>query len=92
MTKIFLFHLGDESGSHDLSIVYGDCDHVWRTFCSRKYFNNPKVTCFAIGYKSGVTSSNNINNKKYKWAFMGTPHKSSRHDLLFQLNMIKPSF
>ena len=31
-------------------------------------------------------------NKKYKWAFTGTPHKSSRHDLLFQFSDIKPFF
>ena len=34
----------------------------------------------------------NIKNKTYKWAFIGTPHKSSRHDLIFQLSNIKPFF
>ena len=33
-----------------------------------------------------------IADRKNKWAFIGTPHKSSRHDLLFQLSDIKPSF
>nr|WP_283626816.1 hypothetical protein [Alteromonas macleodii] len=32
------------------------------------------------------------NNRKYKWTFTGTPHKSSRHDLLFQFSDIKPFF
>ena len=30
--------------------------------------------------------------RKYKWAFTGTPHKSSRHDLLFQLSDIEPFY
>ena len=36
--KIFLFHLGDESGSYDLSSVYKNCTYVWRPFCSSRYF------------------------------------------------------
>ena len=43
-SKIFLFHLGDESGSYDLSPVYKNCNYIWRTFCSNKYFKNePKI-------------------------------------------------
>ena len=90
-SKIFLLHLGDESGGYDLSAVYDNCNHIWRTFCSNKYFENNKVRCIPIGYKSGV-SNKQKNNRKYKWAFTGTPHKSSRHDLLFQLSEIKPFF
>ena len=30
--------------------------------------------------------------RKYKWSFIGTPHKSSRQDLLFQLSQINPFF
>jgi len=90
-SKIFLIHLGDETGEYDLSTVYRNCEHVWRTFCSNKYFQNDKVTCIPIGYKSGVLNLNK-NNRKYKWAFVGTPHKSSRHDLLFQLSEIKPYY
>jgi len=90
-SKIFLFHLGDESGFYDTSLIYKNCDFVWRTFCSNKYFNNDHVKCIPIGYKSGVVNKKQI-NKKYKWAFVGTPHKSSRHDLLFQLSAIKPFF
>lgn len=91
-SKIFLIHLGDESGSHDLSPIYNNCDNVWRTFCSNKYFNNKKVSCIPIGYKSGVLYQKQTSNRKYKWSFIGTPHKSSRHDLLFQLSNIKPSY
>jgi len=90
-SKIFLIHLGDETGEYDLSSVYQNCNHVWRTFCSNKYFVNNKVTCIPIGYKSGVFNINK-NSRKYKWAFAGTPHKSSRHDLLFQLSGIEPFF
>ena len=90
-SKIFLIHLGDETGEHDLSTVYKNCDHVWRTFCSSKYFNNNKVTCIPIGYKSGLLNLDN-SERKYKWAFTGTPHKSSRHDLLYQLSNIEPFF
>ena len=90
-SKIFLLHLGDESGEYDLSTVYENCNHIWRTFCSNKYFENNKVKCIPIGYKSGV-SNKQKNNRKYKWAFTGTPHKSSRHDLLFQFSNIKPFF
>jgi len=90
-SKIFLFHLGDEFGFHNLSTVYNICSHVWRPFCASKYFNNPKVKCIPIGYKSGVSYIKK-SERKYKWAFTGTPHKSSRHDLLFQFSKIKPFF
>ena len=90
-SKIFLFHLGDESGAYDLSQIYKNCNYVWRTFCSNKYFENKHVKCIPIGYKSGVLDKQK-NNRKYKWAFVGTPHKSSRHDLLFQFSDIKPFF
>jgi len=90
-SKIFLFHLGDESGSYDLSPVYKNCNYVWRPFCSSKYFKNNEVKCIPIGYKSGILDKQK-SNRKYKWAFTGTPHKSSRHDLLFQLSSIKPFF
>ena len=86
-----MIHLGDESGSYDLSSIYQNFNYVWRTFCSNKYFNNKQVSCLPIGYKSGVVNKQ-IGNRKYKWAFIGTPHKSSRHDLLFQFSAIKPSF
>jgi len=91
-SKIFLIHLGDETGIYDLNSVYENCNHVWRAFCSRRYFNNKKVDCIAIGYKSGVEINKKDLDRKYKWAFIGTPHKSSRHDLLFQFSSIQPSF
>ena len=90
-SKVFLFHLGDESGFYDLSNIYKNCNYVFRTFCSNKYFSNDKVKCIPIGYKSGVLNIQK-SSRKYKWAFVGTPHKSSRHDLLFQLSSITPSF
>ena len=91
-SKIFLFHLGDETGGfHDLSQIYKNCNYVWRTFCSNKFFKNDKVKCIPLGYKSGILNKNK-GNKKYKWAFTGTSHKSSRHDLLFQFSDIKPFF
>ena len=62
-----------------------------RTFCSNKYFKNDRVKCIPLGYKSGI-SDRQKKNSKYKWAFTGTPHKSSRHDLLFQFSDIKPFF
>ena len=90
--KIFLIHLGDESGIHDLSSIYNNCNFVWRTFCSNKYFNNRQVSCLPLGYKSGTFYKKQMSERKYKWTFIGTPHKSSRHDLLFQLSTIKPSY
>ena len=90
-SKIFLFHLGDESGSRELNSVYNACSYIWRTFCSNKYFENSRIKCIPIGFKSGVLNKEK-NNKKYKWAFTGTTHKSSRHDLLFQLSDIEPFF
>ena len=90
-SKILLFHLGDESGTYDLSQVYKNCNYVWRTFCSNKYFENSHIKCIPIGYKSGILNKQK-NKRKYKWAFTGTPHKSSRHDLLFQFSDIKPFF
>jgi len=90
-SKIFLIHLGDESGAYDLKSVYNNCNHIWRTFCSNKYFNSNNINCLPIGYKSG-TNKKNVGSKKYKWAFIGTAHKSSRHDLLFQLSEINQSY
>tara|TARA_B100001123_G_C15110193_1_gene947140 strand:+ start:22 stop:906 length:885 start_codon:yes stop_codon:yes gene_type:complete len=90
-SKIFLIHLGDESGIYDLTSVYKNCNYVWKTFCSNKYFNNERVSCLPVGYKSG-TAPKPTNAKKYKWAFIGTQHKSSRHDLLFQLSKIEPNY
>ena len=90
-SKILLFHLGDESGAYDLSQVYKNCNYIWRTFCSNKYFQNNHIKCIPIGYKSGLINRQK-NKRKYKWAFTGTPHKSSRHDLLFQFSDIKPFF
>ena len=91
-SKMFLIHLGDESGVYDVSLVYNKFNYVWRAFCSNRYFNNEKVSCLPIGYKSGTLFEKEMVERKYKWAFIGTPHKSSRHDLLFQLSDIKPSF
>ena len=90
-SNIFLIHLGDESGQRDLNEIYNNCNYVWRAFCNNKYFDNKKVSCLPIGYKSGV-SLKNIDERKYKWSFLGNPHKASRHDLLFQLSNIKPNF
>ena len=90
-SKLFLIHLGDETGSYDLSPIYQNCNHVWRAFCSNKYFNSENVSCLPIGYKSGIIKNNKF-EKKYKWAFIGTPHKSSRQDLLFQFAKIEPFF
>ena len=90
-SKMILFHLGDETGSHDLSSVYEKCHYILRTFCSNKYFKNDKIKCIPIGYKSGIVDRKII-DRKYKWTFTGTPHKSSRHDLLFQFSDIKPFF
>ena len=91
-SKIFLVHLGDETSSHNLSNIYDNCNHVWRTFCTSRYFNNNRISCLPIGYKSGTVFKNNTDVRKYKWAFIGTPHRSSRHDILFQFSEIKPSF
>ncbi len=91
-SKIFLFHLGDEFGFHNLEPIYNNCNFIWRPFCSTKYFmSSQKIKCIPIGYKSGV-SYKNLGTRNYKWAFTGTPHKSSRHDLLFQFSDIKPFF
>ena len=94
-SKIFLFHLGDEASNPKVNSIYKMCYYSWRTFCSNIYFNSKNVSCIPIGYKSGIklkktaTHNNKSNNK---WAFIGTPHKSSRQDLLFQLSSIKPFF
>ena len=91
-SKIFLIHLGDEAGIREVEDIYNNCDYIWRTFCSNRYFDNKKISCIPLGYKSGLTYKKNLSKRKYKWAFIGTPHKSSRHDLLFQLSQITPSF
>jgi len=91
-SNMYLIHLGDETGTYNLSQIYSIFEHVWRTFFLGKYFNNNKIECIPVGYKSGTLFNKILNKKKYKWAFIGTAHKSSRHDLLFQLSKIEPSF
>ena len=91
-SKMYLVHLGDETGSYDLTTIYNNFNFIWRTFCFNQYFQNQKVACLPIGYKSGTIFLDNIEKETYKWAFVGTPHKSSRHDLVFQLSDIKPFF
>ncbi len=91
-SKIFLIHLGDESGAYNFIPIYDSLDYTWRTFCSNRYFKNSKVSCIPIGYKSGVALNKKFHERKFKWAFTGTAHKSSRHDLLFQLSSIQPCF
>ena len=91
-SKIFLIHLGDETGAYDLTSTYNKFNFVWRTFCLHQFFNNKKVNCIPIGYKSGVCLKVQEDTRKNKWAFIGTPHRSSRHDILFQYSDIKPSF
>ena len=90
-SKIFLFHLGDETGIYNCTTIYNNCDYIWRAFCLSRYFEDDKVKCIPIGYKTGV-SKKQTNIRKYRWAFTGTPHKSSRHDLLFQFSDIKPFY
>ena len=91
-SKMFLIHLGDESGILDTSELYDNFNYSWRAFCNNRYFSSKKVSCLPIGYKSGIHLKKNEEKRKYKWTFIGTPHKSSRQDLLFQLSEIKPSF
>ena len=91
-SKIFLFHLGDEVGMINNSHIYDNCDYVWRTFCANKYFKDENLSCLPMGHKTGIYHRKEIQDRKYRWSFIGTPHKSSRHDLLFQFSKIKPSF
>ena len=91
-SKMFLIHLGDETGTYDLTSIYNKFNFVWRTFCLNRFFNNKKISCIPIGYKSGVCLIKQEDERKNKWAFIGTPHRSSRHDILFQYSDIKPSF
>ena len=83
-SKIFLFHLGDEFGFHNLSTVYNSCDYVWRPFCSSKYFNNEKVTCIPIGYKSGVLNKETT-NRKYNLQELVFQHGNNQLKKLTQL-------
>ena len=71
-SKIYLIHLGDEGGVHDLSSIYENCNYIWRVFCSNKYFNNQKVSCIPLGYKSGTwgpEESNNLFRNKNTWRY-----------------------
>ena len=91
--KVYLFHLGDETGE-DVKKIYNFCNHTWRFFCYNFYFSSKNISCIPIGYKAGVKNytSRYDNKKKYKWSFIGTIHKSSRHDLLYQLETADPFF
>ena len=93
-SKIFLFHLGDEGGTEETFSIYNNCTHVWRTFCLNRYFNNLKITCIPLGFKTGTKLSQNFTflKRKYSWSFIGTAHKSCRHDLLYQLDSVLPKF
>lgn len=94
LTKnFFLFHINDEHLDQRTAPIYNYCNYVWRTCCSPKYFLSKKVKCIPPGYKSGFKQKSDLNEKRqYKWCFFGTQHKSSRHDMNFQLNKIKPNF
>ena len=63
-SKMFLIHLGDETGVHDSSLIYNKFNYVWRAFCSNRYFNNKKVSCLPLGYKSGTLFKKKCNRKK----------------------------
>ncbi len=92
-SSIYLIHLGDEGGTEDTNLVYNYCKHVWRTFGLPKYFNNDKITCIPIGYKSGPNFQNKeIMKRKFLWSFMGTIHGASRYDLIHQNQNLKPNF
>ena len=91
--RFFLFHINDEHLDKRSAPIYSHCDYVWRTCCSPKYFSSNKVKCIPPGYKSGFKQKFDLNKKRhYKWCFFGTQHKSSRHDMNFQLEKIKPNF
>ena len=91
--RFFLFHINDEHLDKRSAPIYSYCDYVWRTCCSPKYFSSNKVKCIPPGYKSGFKQKFDLNKKRhYKWCFFGTQHKSSRHDMNFQLEKIKPNF
>ena len=92
-SSIYLIHLGDEGGTEDINLIYNYCKHVWRTFGLPKYFNNHKITCIPIGYKSGPNLQNKeIIKRKFLWSFMGTIHGASRYDLVHQNENLKPHF
>ena len=92
-SSIYLIHLGDEGGTEDTNLIYNYCKHVWRTFGLPKYFNNDKITCIPIGYKSGPNLQNKeIIKRKFLWSFMGTIHGASRYDLIHQNENLKPHF
>ena len=91
--RFFLFHINDEHLDKRSAPIYSYCDYVWRTCCSPKYFTNNKVKCIPPGYKNGFKQKFDLNKKRdYKWCFFGTQHKSSRHDMNFQLEKIEPNF
>jgi len=91
--RFFLFHINDEHLDKRTAPIYSYCDYVWRTCCSPKYFVSNKVKCIPPGYKSGFKQKFDLDKKRhYKWCFFGTQHKSSRHDMNFQLKKIKPNF
>ena len=91
--KIFLFHINDEHLNKHSALIYEYFDHVWRTCCSPKYFLSNKVKCIPPGYKSGFGQKFDMDKKRqFKWCFFGTQHKSSRHDMNFQLEKIQPNF
>ena len=90
-SNFFLFHLGDETGGKESLPIYNLSTHSWRTFCSNVYFNSSKTECIPLGPKSGIEEMD-IKTRKYKWAWTGTIHKSSRHDLLYQLEKVEPFF
>lgn len=78
--KIFLIHLGDEffSDLNNSLEIYKKCTYVFRPYF---FFSNLKnILHIPVGYKS---SENFYDEKKtYKWSFMGSVYKSSRHDMI----------
>jgi len=91
--KLFLFHINDEHLDKRSNKIYSYFDHVWRTCCGSQYFANNKIKCIPPGFQSGFKQDFDLEKKRdLKWCFFGTLHKSSRHDMNFQLEKIKPNF
>ena len=47
-SRLFLIHLGDERGMHNLDVIYNNCNFVWRTFCTNRFFNREKISSINI--------------------------------------------
>lgn len=94
-----IFHLSDENGDRKIyDNIFKKIPLVYRQYRFEKYNNNSKnIKYLPLGYhcwdKNYIkTNVKPIENRKYKWCFMGSPKNNRAQDFKILKENIKPYF